>query len=123
MKYNKNQPLYIQVAQDIIHKILIKELSQGDVLDSIRTLAKDYKVTTNTMQNTLKYLEENNIIGKRHGYGTYVKTTSAEIREIYIEIAKEHARKYLTSLLDIGISKDEAIKILSEIEVNKDDQN
>ncbi len=117
MKYNKNQPIYIQVAQDIIHKILINELSKGDVLDSIRILAKNYKVTTNTMQNTLKYLEENGIIGKRHGYGTFVKITGDKVREIYIEIAKEYAKEYLTSLSGIGITKEEAIKILSEMKV------
>lgn len=115
MEYNKKQPTYILIAQDIINKVLNSQLKKGDILPAVRTLAADYKVTVTTILNVTKYLEEKGVLIKRGTHGSFINMDKDSIKDIYIESAKEFAIQFVEKLKSINIDKEIAIRIIEEV--------
>lgn len=115
MEYNKKQPTYILIAQDIINKILKSDFKKGDILPGVRTLAGEYKVTVTTVLNVTKYLEEKGVLIKRGTHGSFINMDQDSIKEIYIESAKEFAIQFVEKLKSIDVDKERAIQIIEEV--------
>lgn len=108
-------PIYEQIVDQI--KLLIRngELKENDNLPSVRTLAKDLKISALTVKKAYDYLEKEGFTVTVHGKGTYVALTNTELMkdeqikdvEKDFEMAIDKARRY-------GIS-DEEMKELFEL--------
>ncbi len=72
MEYNFQTPRYLLVIEQIKEKIKTGELEPGERLPSEMDLAKQLRVSRNTLREALRILEEENIILRRHGVGTFV---------------------------------------------------
>ena len=77
-------PLFIQIKSDIINRISSGELKKGDRLPSERELAETFGVSRITIRGTLRELEEEGIIVKRQGSGSYINTDT--LKEDYDDI-------------------------------------
>lgn len=64
---------YQEVAQHIENEIQTKNLSQGTKLPSVNELVAKYKVSKNTILQTLKVLESRSIIYPVQGNGIFVR--------------------------------------------------
>jgi len=82
------RPLYEQIYEGIKNKIIKGELLPGDVLPSIRQLAKDLKISVITTKRAYFELEQQKLIITRPGKGSFVadydisKVTSLNLLEI-----------------------------------------
>jgi len=76
MRFNNEKPIYLQIAEYIIEKILTKEWSEQQRIPSVRELATQIEVNPNTIAKTFSYLEQNDIIFKERGLGYYVAAES-----------------------------------------------
>ena len=72
-------PLYEQVKEQIKNKIVSNELKTGDLLPSIRSLAKDLRISVITTKNAYEELEKEGYVETVPGKGTYVANKNAEL--------------------------------------------
>ncbi len=66
------RPLYLQVKEQIRHRIAVGELKAGDDIPSIRQLAADIRVSVITIKRAYLELELEGVIQTRHGRGSCV---------------------------------------------------
>ena len=108
-------PIYEQIVDQI--KILIrnKELKENDILPSVRSLAKELKISALTVKKAYDNLESDGFTITVHGKGTYVAATNTEL-------LLEEQKKELEADLEQAIQKgrrcgirDEEIKELFEL--------
>ena len=108
-------PIYEQVMEQIKALILNGTLKENDVLPSVRTLAKELKISALTVKKAYDYLEQEGFTVTVHGKGTYV---AAANREMMLE----EQRKEVEADLELAIQrgrrcglKDEEIRELFDL--------
>lgn len=69
---NYQTPRYLVVMEQIKEKIKNGELEPGEKFPSEMAFAKELGVSRNTLREALRILEEENIIIRKHGIGTFV---------------------------------------------------
>lgn len=116
-------PLYEQVKEQIKNKIVANELKAGELLPSIRSLAKDLRISVITTKNAYDELEKEGYVETIPGKGTYVANKNTEL-------IKEEQLQKVEGLIDTavsiakisGISKDE-IKEMLDILYGEENEN
>lgn len=75
MKIDHNDPrsAYLQAADDLRKRIKKGEFPPGTALPSIRTLAREYEISPQTVQNALRELRLAKLIAGQQGRGLYVR--------------------------------------------------
>lgn len=73
MKKLKQQPLYLDIYDDLLNKIKTGVFSENDPLPSERTLCNEYNVSRSTVRQALISLDADGYIYKIHGQGTFIK--------------------------------------------------
>lgn len=76
---NYEGPIYEQIKRQIIHAILSSELTAGDTLPSLRSLAKELKVGVLTVNRAYTELENEGYLETIQGKGCFVAEKSSEI--------------------------------------------
>ena len=76
--WNDNQPIYRQLRDQIIARILDGDLSEGEALPSVRTVAVDFQLNPITVSKAYQTLVDDNLVEKRRGLGMFVKTGAAQ---------------------------------------------
>lgn len=90
-------PIYEQIKEQIKSKIISKELKSGELLPSIRTLAKDLRCSVITTKNAYEEL-----VGE--GYVKNVPSKGFYVAEINIDIAREEQLNKIETLLDSAVN-------------------
>ena len=112
---SSNVPLYEQVKEQIKNKIVSNELKAGELLQSIRCLAKDLRISVITTKSAYDELEREGYVETIQGKGTYVANKNTELIkeeqlqkvenliETAVAIAKisNISKKEVTEMLDI----------------------
>lgn len=108
-------PIYEQIVDQIKTLIRNKELKENDILPSVRSLAKELKISALTVKKAYDNLESEGFAITVHGKGTYVAATNTEL-------LLEEQKKELEADLEQAIQKgrrcgirDEEIKELFEL--------
>jgi GntR family transcriptional regulator len=66
------RPLYLQVKDQIRHRIAVGELKPGEEIPSIRVLAASIQVSVITIKRAYLELEHEGVIQARQGRGSFV---------------------------------------------------
>ena len=91
IKNSSDTPIYEQICEQVKQAILNGELSEGDLLPSIRGLAADLKVSVMTTTRAYTELELQGYVVNVHGKGCYVAPKDSElIREQLLRRIEEH---------------------------------
>lgn len=87
-------PIYEQIVDAVKKHIASGDLKEGESLPSVRTLAKDLKISALTVKKAYDILEEDGFTATIHGKGTYVKgQNEALVREEQLrELEKDMER-------------------------------
>ncbi|MFQ7155347.1 MAG: GntR family transcriptional regulator [Merdimonas faecis] len=72
VNHSSMQPIYEQIVDQVKDKIMHGELGAGEALPSVRTLAKELKVSALTVKKAYDALEEEGFVNMVHGKGSYV---------------------------------------------------
>ena len=94
---SSNIPLYEQVKEQIKNKIVSNELKTGELLPSIRSLAKDLRISVITTKNAYVELEREGYVETIPGKGTYVANKNKEL-------IKEEQLQKIEGLIDTAVS-------------------
>ena len=76
---SSSTPIYEQIKNTIISQIMTDELSSGEILPSIRTLAKDIKISVMTIKKAYDELEIEGYIKTVPGKGSFVSEKSTNL--------------------------------------------
>ncbi len=84
-------PIYEQIASSIKESILKGDLVGGEALPSIRSLARDLRISNITTKRAYEELEHDGFITSVPGKGYFVKKKSEEFlkEEIYTKIEEK----------------------------------
>ena len=73
MQFQNNGPaIYLQIADYICEKILLKEWKAEDKVPSVRELAVQLEVNPNTVMRTYDFLKQQDIINDKRGVGYFI---------------------------------------------------
>lgn len=72
MQFHEHKPIYLQISDYILEKILKKEMQAGDKVPSVRELAVLAEVTPNTTMRAFQFLQEKEIIFNKRGIGYFI---------------------------------------------------
>ncbi len=72
MQFKENQSIYLQIAEYICEKILLKEWKAEERIPSVRELAVQLEVNPNTVMRTYDFLQQQEIIHNQRGIGYFV---------------------------------------------------
>lgn len=91
---SSGQPIYDQIYTQIKNNIIAGELKEGDALPSIRSLAKDLRISVITTKRAYDELEKDGYIYTIAAKGCFVAKKNIEfIREENLKKIEEHMRK------------------------------
>ena len=100
------QPIYDQIVSQIKAQILSGKLKEGDALPSLRTLAKDLRISVITTKRAYEELERDGFIETVAGKGCFVSGRNAAlIREEHLRRLEVHLREAvaLSRLCDLDL--------------------
>lgn len=76
MQFKDSQSIYLQIADHICEKILLKEWKPEERIPSVRELAVQLEVNPNTVMRTFEFLQQQEIIYNQRGIGYFVSATA-----------------------------------------------
>lgn len=83
MEFNKNQPIYLQIAEYINENILLKKWKEGERILSVREMSMNLQVNPNTVMRTYTHLQNEDILFNQRGIGYFISDGSTDrIRNI-----------------------------------------
>ncbi|MDE4543112.1 GntR family transcriptional regulator [Thermoanaerobacterium sp. R66] len=87
---SSDEPIYEQIKRQIKNSILSGELKEGELLPSIRNLAKELMISVITTKRAYEDLEKEGYIVTKPGKGSYVAAQNKEfMREMRLKIVEE----------------------------------
>ena len=110
---SSNVPIYEQIKEQIKSKIISNELKVGEMLPSIRSLAKDLRISVITTKNAYEQLEKEGYVETIPSKGTYVANKNVEIiREEQLQKVEQLIDTAVNIARVSNISKDEIKSML-----------
>lgn len=107
-----DQPIYEQIYSQIRNLIIAGKLKEGDLLPSIRGLAKDLRISVITTKRAYEELEREGFIYSVTGKGSFVADRNTElIREANLRKIEE----YMAAIYELAKSCDMSRQELLEM--------
>lgn len=109
------EPIYEQIIRQIKAMIIEKKLQPDYMLPSVRSLAKDLKISALTVKKAYDQLEEQGFIVTVHGKGSFVASNN---QNLVIEEQRREVEKKLEQAIIAGRScgmQDTEIRELFEL--------
>ena len=72
-------PIYEQITDAVRKQISTGDLQDGEALPSVRSLAKDLRISALTVKKAYDELESQGLIATVHGKGSYVKAAGSQL--------------------------------------------
>ena len=111
-----SEPIYAQIYAQIKNCIISGELAEGELLPSIRMLAKDLRISVITTKRAYDELEKDGFVHTVAGKGCYVAQKNTElIREGNLKQIEEYMRMTLRLAQSCNLSDGELVEMLRVI--------
>jgi GntR family transcriptional regulator len=72
MQFRESRAIYLQIADYICERILLKQWNAAERIPAVRELAVQLEVNPNTVMRTFEFLQGQNIIYNQRGIGYFV---------------------------------------------------
>jgi len=96
MQFRETNSIYIQIADYVCEKILLKQWKVEERIPSVRELAMQLEVNPNTVMRTYDFLQQQDIIYNQRGIGLFVSSNA--VRQAMQYRKKEFMQKELPLL-------------------------
>lgn len=106
-------PIYEQIIGQVKTAIVAGELKQGDMLPSIRALAKDLQISVITTKRAYEELEKEGLIYSVSGKGFYVCEQNTDLlREKKLAMAERHMLDCIKECREAGMERDDIVEMV-----------
>lgn len=110
---SSNDPIYLQIKNQIKSQIISGDLQVGDKLPSIRFMAKELRISMITAKRAFDELEAEGFIDSVQGKGNFVARQNKElIREEYLKKIEEKIQDIIEFSDIIGLSNSEIMQMI-----------
>ncbi|HTN36918.1 MAG TPA: GntR family transcriptional regulator [Arachidicoccus sp.] len=80
---NSSQSIYLQIADYVCEKLLLKQWGAGEKIPSVREMSVELEVNPNTVMRTYEFLKQRGIIIDKRGIGYYITEEGPSIAITY----------------------------------------
>ena len=106
-------PIYEQITKQIKDNIIKGIVSEGQLLPSIRNLARELKISVITTKRAYEDLERDGFIETVIGKGSFVARKNLEfIREEHFRIVEKHLQKAVDTAKTSGMPLNELVELI-----------
>ena len=106
-------PIYDQIYTQIKAQIISGGLRQDEALPSIRSLAKDLRISVITTKRAYDELEKEGFIYTVPGKGCFVAQKNVQLlREENLKKIEDHMQKIIQLAATCGLTQDEVLEML-----------
>ena len=110
--FRNDQPIYTQLTQQITLAILSGSIPSGGRLPTVRELAAEAGVNPNTVQRALAELEGTGLLHTQRTAGRFVTEDLSVIQSAKEKLARGRTREYLSSMAQLGYSRQQVKALL-----------
>lgn len=101
-------PLYQQIKDQLKDAILTEELTEGDMLPSIRAFANDLRVSVLTVRRVYDELESEGFVKSQAGVGTFVSAGNIDLlRDSKRRVVEKQMQEMIKTARSLKISREE----------------
>lgn len=113
---NSEEPIYLQIVNQIEQQILMGEIKENEMLPSMRALAKDLGISFITTKRSYEELERQGLINTVPGKGCFVSNFNKElVYEAKMREIEEKLEEAIDLSKTIGLDKKELFLILESL--------
>lgn len=113
---SSDQPIYLQIVNQLKEQIVREELAESQALPSIRNLAKELKISVITTKRAYDELEKEGFIVTVAGKGSYVAAINKEMfREAKVKMIEDKMSEAIDTAKLLGLTLDELQAMLKII--------
>lgn len=113
---NTGEPIYLQISRQFKEDILAGKLKQGEYLPSIRSLAKDLKISVITTMKAYEQLEAEGLVTGVQGKGFYVNAQDSQmLREQHLRKVEECLTEAIAAAKIAGMTGQELTETLDTL--------
>ena len=114
---NSGVPIYQQITDALKADILAGKLSQGQYLPSIRSLAKDLKISVITTMKAYEQLEAEGLVTAVQGKGFYVNAQDSQmLKEQHLRRVEECLLEAISAAKIAGMTEQELFETLQALQ-------
>jgi len=123
--FKQNKGIFLQIADNICRQILEGTLKPGDRVPSIRDLASDFEVNSNTVLRTYATLSDVEIIENKRGIGFFVADDAVQkIQEREkAEFFKNDLPEFINKVKLLKLNRNDLRELLTTLNKNEKDEN
>ncbi len=108
------EPIYNQIYSQIKNQIIGGELTEHELLPSIRGLAKDLRISFITTKRAYEELEREGFIYTLPAKGCYVAPKNVELlREENLRRIEQHAEQIARLAVSCNLTKEDVIEMIT----------
>ncbi|NQT58295.1 MAG: GntR family transcriptional regulator [Bacteroidetes bacterium] len=114
-------PIYEQISRQVRTQIVNGTLEAGDILPSIRALARELQVSVITTKRAYDDLEKEGFIDSVTGKGSFVAAQNPEfLREKQMRTIEEKLTEAVDSAKNYGVEKEKLQELIELLYVEED---
>lgn len=109
LDFRSNEPIYVQIAEQIRQLVASGELKKGDQLPTVRQLATELRVNFNTVARSYRLLDESGLISTQQGRGTFIweKPSEDTLQRLRRHGLERLTANYLFQMSQLGFTPEE----------------
>lgn len=120
INHTSMQPIYEQIADRIKVMVMEGKLKAGEMLPSVRTMAKELKISALTVKKAYDFLEEEGFVVTVHGKGSFIAEHNQNLMMEERRKETEAALEQVIRRSRQGGLSDEEIRELFELIMEED---
>ncbi len=109
--FRSEEPIYLQIIQQIESQVLSKQLKPGDQLPPVRELAQELNVNFNTVARAYRIMDDNGLISTQQGRGTFLLEAPSEemSTNMRYQALNNFTQHYIEQAFQLGFSPQDII--------------
>ena len=120
MEWTDGQPIYRQLRDLVIQRVMDGSFPEGEAIPSVRQVAMDYRINHLTVGKAYQELVEMGLLEKRRGLGMFVASGARNslTNDEQQRFLDEELPAFVTRVRMLGMAMDEVIDQLVTIQGN-----
>jgi DNA-binding transcriptional regulator YhcF (GntR family) len=108
-------PLYRQVMDQVTRMIVAGELTDGEQLESVASLAERLKINPMTISKAYGFLVEAGLVERRPGIGLFVRPLAGDRkREVRTRLLGDTLGRAAALAVQLGLDEDAAVRAFTD---------
>ncbi len=109
------QPVYLQVIEQISAAIAKGQLKPGDKLPAVRKLATELVINPNTVARAYTQLEQSGLVMTKSGSGTYVSDPKLRSRDAAdVSLLTERMDTIISRAINLGLDTEQILDLFQD---------